>query len=308
VEGWRRVLGAPAVTIGVIASLAFVAVPQWLIGRDARLLDVAPGAHAEGVARTLLALGGLDAAAAPAPAPDPASLSATVFAAALGLFLWGGILDRLARQRPTRTAAFFAACGVHFFRFVRLGAIAGAAYWAIFGWLYPLLSGGSYDWWTRAFTPGAAPPMSAVSGGVMIAAIALAGLVADFAAVRAVVEDRRSMIGAVLASLRFVRRRVARVAGLYLLNVIALALVAAVWAVAAPSAAASASWTLLAGQIVLLARVWTRLVLAASEIVFFQSELAHAAYAAAPPRVWPESPTVEGLRNLRPDGGTEAGR
>jgi hypothetical protein len=36
----------------------------------------------------------------------------------------------------------------------------------------------------------------------------------------------------------------------------------------------------------------------ASEVVFFQGELAHAQYAALPEVVWPDSPSVEGLRRL----------
>ncbi|MGE0446280.1 MAG: hypothetical protein AB7P99_13710, partial [Vicinamibacterales bacterium] len=48
------------------------------------------------------------------------------------LFLSGGILDRYARQRPMRAHGFFAACGVYFFRFLRLGIIAGLAYWLLF--------------------------------------------------------------------------------------------------------------------------------------------------------------------------------
>ena len=36
-------------------------------------------------------------------------------------FLSGGVLDRYARMRPTRTPGFFAACGTHFWRFLRLG-------------------------------------------------------------------------------------------------------------------------------------------------------------------------------------------
>jgi hypothetical protein len=38
----------------------------------------------------------------------------------LWIFLAGGILDRYARDRATRAYGFFAACGVFFFRFVRL--------------------------------------------------------------------------------------------------------------------------------------------------------------------------------------------
>ena len=43
-------------------------------------------------------------------------------------FLSGGVIDRLARRRPTRSHGFFAACGVHFWRFLRLGVLAWLVY------------------------------------------------------------------------------------------------------------------------------------------------------------------------------------
>jgi len=49
---------------------------------------------------------------------------------------------------------------------------------------------------------------------------------------------------------------------------------------------------------VLLTRSIVSLVFVASEIAFFQGELAHAEYTAAPPLVWPESPAVEAIANL----------
>ena len=63
---------------------------------------------------------------------------ATTIAGATGawLVLWsflsGGVLDRYARQRPTRAHGFFAACGTHFWRFLRLGLIAWIVYWVLF--------------------------------------------------------------------------------------------------------------------------------------------------------------------------------
>src|SRR5688572_23240069 len=43
-------------------------------------------------------------------------------------FLAGGIIDRYARDRVVRAHGFFAVCGVFFFRFLRLGILAAAAY------------------------------------------------------------------------------------------------------------------------------------------------------------------------------------
>ena len=40
-------------------------------------------------------------------------------------FLSGGVIDRYARQRPTRAYGFCAASGVHVFRLLRLAAVSG---------------------------------------------------------------------------------------------------------------------------------------------------------------------------------------
>jgi hypothetical protein len=48
-----------------------------------------------------------------------------------------------------------------------------------------------------------------------------------------------------------------------------------------------------------LARLWAKLAFMASEIAFFQGELAHAGYVAAPLPVWPDSPAVEALGRIR---------
>ena len=48
-------------------------------------------------------------------------------------FFIGGVIDRYARDRATRAHAFFAACGVFFLRFLRLGVVAWAVYAFLFG-------------------------------------------------------------------------------------------------------------------------------------------------------------------------------
>src|SRR5687767_15789692 len=47
------------------------------------------------------------------------------------LFLIGGVLDRLARDRAIGAAAFFSACGVYAVRFFRLAILATAVYWVL---------------------------------------------------------------------------------------------------------------------------------------------------------------------------------
>ena len=54
-------------------------------------------------------------------------------------FLSGGVLDRYARMRPTRSSGFFSACGTHFWRFLRLGVLSWLVYWVLFSLVHPWL-------------------------------------------------------------------------------------------------------------------------------------------------------------------------
>ena len=67
-------------------------------------------------------------------------------------FLSGGVLDRYARMRPTRAPGFFAACGTHFWRFLRLGLLAWLVYWVLFTLVHPWLFDDVYPWATRDMT------------------------------------------------------------------------------------------------------------------------------------------------------------
>jgi hypothetical protein len=46
-------------------------------------------------------------------------------------------------------------------------------------------------------------------------------------------------------------------------------------------------------------RHYVKLLFYASQTAYFQSQLAHAAYTAAPAVVWPDSPAAEAISNLR---------
>ena len=219
----------------------------------------------------------------------------------LWLFLSGGILDRYARGRPTRSYEFFTACGVYFVRFLRLAPFIAASYYVLFAVVHPLLFGNLYDWLLRDTTVERTVFFTRLGLYLIFGAlVGIAGIVFDYAKVRAVVEDRRSMIGAILSSVRFVRRNAAGVALLYALNGLLFLAVLLIYALLAPGA----GWTgalmwlgFATGQLYLLARLWTRLVFFASETAFFQSRLAHAGYIAAPPPPLREPPIVEAIVN-----------
>jgi hypothetical protein len=217
----------------------------------------------------------------------------------LWLFLSGGIIDRYARGRATRAYEFFAACGVYFGRFLRLALVMAVTYYVLFAYVHPFLLGNLYGELTRDVTVERTAFFLRVSlYAVFGLLLVLANLVFDYTKVRAVVEDRRSMIGALAAGMRFVRRSFAPIVSLYVLNGLMFACVLGLYALLAPGADSHGigMWLgFVIGQIYLLARLWVRLVFLASETSLFQGRLAHATYVASPPIPRPEPPIVESL-------------
>ena len=320
-EGWRRALGAPAVTASLLAATCFLALPlamalratlelQSEIHYELRIVDEATLAAERARELGRLIDRELGFFASPAAIShwlrhDPSSpiLAGIAAYAALWLFVTGGILDRFARGRPIFTAAFFAACGVYFARFLRLAVFIGAAYFILFRWLYPLL----FETLFGLFVSDVSTDrdllwLRGLLYGVFAAALVAVDAVADFAKVRAVVEDRRGMLGALAASIRFIRRRPRRVLALYLLNLFALIVILRLWVQAEPGADAPSWLALFLVLLYLVGRIWAKLAFMASEVVFFQGELAHADYTAAPLPVWPDSPEAEAMENLKAEG------
>lgn len=213
------------------------------------------------------------------------------------IFLSGGIIDRYARQRPTRSHGFFAASGVFFLRFLRLGIVAGFLYWLLYRYVHEWIF---TDWYTRATRDLAVERMAFywLAGMYVLfgALLASVNLLFDYAKIRASVEDRRSAIGALVAAGAFIMRHPRRVAGLYGINVLTFLALIAVWAFIAPGAgrAGAGMWIGFAvTQLYLLARLALKLQFLASQTSLFQASLAHARYTAAPEPVWPESPAAE---------------
>lgn len=214
----------------------------------------------------------------------------------LSLVLAGGLLDRLARDRAIGPAAFFSACGVWTGRFLRLALIAAPLYTFLFVYVHHWLFEDLYSWWTHDLTvERQAFAIRLALYAVFTALVCGVNLVVDYAKIRAVVEDRRSMIGAVRAGLRFVAGHPLQTATLYGLNLGLAILVAALYFVLAPGATVSPLFAFLVGQLYIVARVVVRLQFIASQTALFQSKLAHAGYVARPLPTWPDSPAAEAI-------------
>jgi hypothetical protein len=325
-DGWGRVLRAPAIVAGVFVLTLAAAVPFALVlrseieahlGRSLAAAAVADGVNydwwqefssqASGIGATFtpLVLGfasTLDHASSVLDADGETVAIASLAAAYLLVwtFLSGGILDRYARQRPTRTYGFFGASGACFWRLLRLGLIAAAVYGLLFAYVHRWLLDDAYGRLTRdlavertAFIWRAV--LYAAFGALLVAV----NVTFDYAKIRLVVEDRRSALGALRAAVAFVARHADRVIALYAVNALAFLLVVSAWALMAPGAGGAGwmIWGTFAGtQVYLLARLVLKLQFMASQTALFQASLAHAGYTAAPPPVWPESPAAESIR------------
>jgi hypothetical protein len=335
-DGVRRVNRAPAILVSVWLTTALVSLPLTLTVRESieRQLGaslegqkVAAGADLDwmdefqsqtsGVATTLTAAvigfaAVIDNSSALLDNERPAllvSAAVSVYLTCL-TFLAGGILDRYARDRPIRAHGFFAACGVFFFRFLRLALPAAAVYGLLFGAVHPVLFGSLLSDVTRDFTSERSVFAVRLAFYALFAlALAACNLVFDYAKVRAVVEDRRSMLGALAAALRFIGRNARGVASLYALDATCFAAVLALYAATAPGAGAAGiqMWVaFVVGQLYVLARLWVKLVFWASETALFQGRLGHAGYVARPQPAWPDSPAAEAI-GPNHDGGPRYG-
>ena len=322
-DGWQRVAAAPAIVAGVFALTLALALPLAMTMRDVLRTHLGRSLMAEEAADHVnydwwqefsAQASGLGSTFTPAIVGFAATLdnvssvldgTAETLPVALALalylagwaFISGGILDRYARQRRTRAHGFFAACGVYFFRFLRLAALAGVFYWWMFTYVHPWLFDETFPDWTRDIDVERTVFVVRLSLYLAFAApLAFFNMIFDYAKIRAVVEDRRSMFGALVAAIRFVLRHPGSTVGLYVLNTATFVVLLALWAVIAPGAggAGVSVWLgFVLGQLYILARLLLKLHFLASQTALFQASLAHARYTAAPEPVWPESPAAE---------------
>lgn len=268
VVGWGRAFRAPFLVFGVLilSLMAAEIIPGWNLTRADAFLGFGGAWAAIDRTREFLGLGGI-------PVGIPA------LHAVLWLLLAGGILDRLTRTRSAPFAAFAAACRRYFFPLFRVAVFLLPFYAVLWFIVRPRLleaeAGVGRDALLLMF----------------FLLLALVNVVGDFAAVRTVAEDRRSAIGSLAASVRFIGRRQGRVALLYALNVLAMVSITRAWLLAASAAPVSLSLFLWPGYALL--RIWARFGFLASEIAYFQGELGSRPLTVLSDPVWPDAPSSE---------------
>ena len=321
IDGLNRVKRAPWLVLGVWLSTLLLAMPMAIVLHEQIGTHLGSSMAAQAAAGAvnydwwnefLAQTSGIGATFVPAiigfaavmknvstvadATPLPLTISVVVISYMLvSLFLAGGILDRLARDHDLGAGAFFSACGVYFVRFIRLGVISGLVYWVLFGRYHPWLFDGLYPALTRDVTAERTAFFIRLGLYAAFAAPLFAfNMLFDYAKIRAVVEDRRSMISAVAASWRFIRRHPIAVVTLYAINAAVFLLVIGLYYLIAPGASAGAM-AFAIGQLYIVLRVIVRLLFAASQTALFQGRLAHAGYVARPVPKWPDSPAAEAI-------------
>lgn len=209
-------------------------------------------------------------------AVDRTILAAAVTFLLAWAFLAGGILLRLARPEEGRTrGSFFSACGVYFFRFVRLLVVAMVIYGAVFRWvstpLHRWVERGMRDvtveFTAMTWTFG----VYAVVGLLLV----IAGVSFDYAKIAMVLEERRSALLAFVRGLRFFLAHPGRTLSLYGMLLIVGLLLMSLYALVAPGAGqtghASLILTFLVSQCYVLARIFLKLWFLASQALLFRA-------------------------------------
>ena len=231
--------------------------------------------------------------------PGPLFASTGAAYVLIWMFLLGGILDRYARRPPAGRARVLRGERRVLLPLSAPGGARRRSRGRSSSACFTVgCSTGSTGWVTREVTvERTAFALHAALTVLFVLVVAAVMMVFDYAKVRAVVEDRRSMIGALLAGARFVRRHPAAAGGVFLLNVLLFAAAVGAYALLARGARGGDGFTVLIGLIVAQAyiagaAVREAVLLRVSRRPLPGSPRARRVHRDAP-AVWPDSPAIE---------------
>ncbi|HVP90963.1 MAG TPA: hypothetical protein VMS75_07070 [Terriglobales bacterium] len=183
----------------------------------------------------------------------------------LSVFLNGGVIGRLLdREGRTTFQTFFADCGRHFGRFVRLFLVSVVFYALAFGTVLGLFSMVTARAAERARTEWTPLGLSWARTLIALLLLSLLHMVFDYARIFVVAEDERRVLRALGKALAFLGRRFFRAWALYLLVGAGLVAGAALYFAAAGLIPGSGlAWLglgLVWGQAFVVFRFWTKMV------------------------------------------------
>jgi len=192
-----------------------------------------------------------------------------VFFAVVWTLFMGGILHQLTTGDRFSLSRFLSSGARFFFRFLRLAALSGVLYYLIYRLSRRLYS------WVGALTIDVTVERTMLTFAVIVAVVVivmlgLVNMVFDYAKIVAFKEDRRSMILAVLAGVRFVVAHPLKTTGVYAALGVVGGLLLVVYASIAPGALQSTVTGMAVafgvGQMFLVSKLGLRLTFYASQI------------------------------------------
>ena len=200
-----------------------------------------------------------------------------------------GIICRLAVDRRLGAGGFMGCCGTYFGRMLRLNIVSLFLYGTLVGSFHRWLFDDAFDAVTKNLTvERTAFFMRLACYAVFFLLLATCNVLFDFAKVRLVVEDRRSVIAAIVAGGHFVFTNARLAIGAYAMNVAALGGVMAAYALLAPGVggAGASMWAgFLVSQLYIASRVFVKLAFWGSEVTALQTRLAYAGFVRTDPVV-----------------------
>jgi hypothetical protein len=205
---------------------------------------------------------------------EPGLVAAGLLYALLWALLAGGVLAHVQSRERATLGSFFSFGGEFFFRFVRLALVLAVAYYLVYRFSHWLF--GRVEIWTRETTVEKSVLLyNLLAAALVLLLLAGVRMVADYAKIAIVLEDRRSSLLAALRGARFVLRRPLRTFGLMLLVAAIGAGLLLLYSVASPGVG-QASWTavlvaFLVSQLFLFARLGLRVALLAAELELYES-------------------------------------
>ncbi len=205
----------------------------------------------------------------------PPLVGAGILYAVLWAFLMGGVLDRFVRPAESAVSARFAqACGIYFFRFIRLALSTTVLYFVVYRlhrWMFARL-----DYLTRDVTSEWTVLWASLAVYLLTAfLITLVHMSFGYAKIATVLENRSGMLLAALRGVVFVFSFPAKTFALYYGIIAVSAVLLVLYSVVAPGAGQSGPITIflafVVAQAFLLIKLIVRLTLCASQTTLFKA-------------------------------------
>ncbi len=195
------------------------------------------------------------------------------------IYFNGGILAAFASSKGTLSGPEFAAAGAHYFwRFVRLAGFSSLLYLVIYLYLARGLNRVIETATRQVIDERIAFAWVLLKFALVGASLLLVNLVFDYAKIVTVLERRQGVLGSIWRAAGLVRNRCGRILLLYLSVLsIGVLIVLAFWLVAPGAGQSSIPGlivALLIGQLLILARIWLRLLFLGSQTVLCESIIA----------------------------------